>query len=341
MRGLSKKLDYRYKISDGKRVVYRKRRDLGVYLALDQMLARAKRGNKSVPVLFEVKASQLQKALTQLKPRFAATARPARVSEYKGKVVIIPEQNARSLNVATSSKSVLKQLLKNPGARVLKVQSSQKPPALTKARLKGINARLGSYSTRFNTGNVKRTVNVKLGIKAINGTLLGPGEVFSLNQTVGERTQARGYRTSIIFQNGYKASGVGAGISQVTGTLFNAALLSGLPIVTYRTHSRPVAYLPIGRDAPVAWGGFDMKFKNNTGAPIYIAYKTQGNRAVATLYGAKQAKPDKVTLKVSSKKINAREIKAQLYRVMRHNGKLVKQKIGDSHYKWKIGSWEE
>jgi vancomycin resistance protein YoaR len=243
--------------------------------------------------------------------------------------------------VAASTKSVLQQLLKNPGAGVLRVQASQKSPALTKARLKGINARLGSYSTRFNAGNIKRTNNLKLGVKAINGTLLGPGEVFSLNKTVGERTQARGYRTSIIFQNGYKVAGLGAGISQVTGTLFNAALLSGLPIVTYRTHSRPVAYIPLGRDATVAWGGFDMKFKNNTQAPVYIAYKTTGNRATATLYGAKQAKPDKVTLKVTSHKIGPHEIKAQLYRVMRHNGKLIKQKIGNSHYKWKVGDWED
>jgi vancomycin resistance protein YoaR len=341
LRGLSKKLDYRYKISDGKRAVYRKRRQLGVYLAVDSMLARAKRGDKYVPVLFDVKASHLQKALTQLKPRFAVPSRPARVGEQRGKVIIIPEQNQRTLNVAASTKNVLHQLTKNPGTRVLKVQSSQKSPALTKARLKGINARLGSYSTRFNAGNVKRTTNLKLGIKAINGTLLGPNEVFSLNKAVGERTQARGYRTSIVFQNGYKVPGIGAGISQVTGTLFNAALLSGLPIVSYRTHSRPVAYIPVGRDATVAWGGFDMKFKNNTGAPIYIAYKTQGNRAIATLYGAQKARPDKVTLKVSSKKINAREIKAQLYRVMRHNGKLIKQKIGNSHYKWKVGAWEE
>jgi vancomycin resistance protein YoaR len=177
-------------------------------------------------------------------------------------------------------------------------------------------------------------------INSINGTLLSPNETFSLNKTVGERTQARGYRTTIIFKNGYKVAGLGGGVSQVTGTLFNAALLAGLPLVTYRTHSRPVAYLPIGRDATVAWGGFDMKFKNNTPAPIYISYRIRGNRATATLFGAKEAKKD-VRINVTSRRIREREIKAQLYRTIRRSGKVVsKQRLGTSHYKWNQADWE-
>lgn len=340
-RGLSKKLDFQYKLSDGKRAVYRKRRDLGVYLAVDDMFKRAARGDKYVPVLFDMKASALQKNLTRLQPRFAFAGSEARIGEHKSKIVIVPEKSKRALNLSASTQSLVKQLLKNPSSKILKLQTTEKPPALTAARLKGINAKLGSYSTRFNAGNIKRTTNVKLGIKAINGTLLSPNEVFSLNKTIGERTQARGYRTSIIFQNGYKVPGIGAGISQVTGTLFNAALLSGLEIVSYKTHSRPVAYIPIGRDATVAWGSFDMKFKNNSGAPIYIAYKIQGNRAIATFYGNQKAKADKVSLKVTSQNIGPMEKKAQLFRWMKRDGKLLKQKIGDSHYKWKVGDWED
>ena len=340
-RGLSKKLDYQHKLSDGQRAVYRKRRDLGAYLAVDAMLKRAAQGDKYVPVLFDMKASELQNALSRLQAKFAAAGSDARVGDYKGKVVIAPEKNKRALNVSASTKSVLSQFLKNPGSKVLKLQAFEKPPVLTAARLKGINAKLGSYTTRFNADNVKRTINVKLGIKAVDGTLLSPNEVFSLNKTIGERTQARGYRTSIIFVNGYKVPGVGAGISQVTGTLFNAALLSGLEIVSYQTHSRPVSYIPIGRDATVAWGSFDMKFKNNTQAPIYVAYKTSGSRAIATLYGAQKAKPDKVTIKVNSQNIGPLEKKAQLYRWIRRGKQTTKQKVGDSHYKWKNGDWND
>lgn len=340
-RALSKKLDFQHTMTDGRRFIKRKRRDLGIYLAVEDMLKRAQSGQKSVPLLLDVKASELQRALSRLSPQIAFRGSPARVGEYRGKVVISPHQNVRSLNVAGATQSVIKQFRKNSGNRILRLSVIERPPALTTARLKGINARLASFSTEFNPGKVKRTNNVKLGIRSIDGTLLSNGEVFSLNKTVGERTQLRGYRTSIIFKNGYQTPGIGAGVSQVTGTLFNAALMAGLPIVEYRTHSRPVVYLPLGRDATVAWGGFDMKFKNNTGAPVYIAYKIGGSRAIATLYGAQRAKADKVSLKVNSQKLGPREIKAQLYRWIRRDSKTVKQKVGSSHYKWNVGAWED
>jgi vancomycin resistance protein YoaR len=312
-----------------------------VYLAVDEMLNQAAKGQKYVPVRFDVKTSELQTALRRLAPQFASSGSSARVGERRGKVVIAPHQNRRSLNVGASAQSVASQILKNPGAKVLRVNVSEKPPVMTAQRLQGINARLGSFTTRFNPAKAKRTRNMRLGIAEINGRLLSPNEVFSLNGTVGERTQARGYRTSIIFKNGYKVPGIGAGISQVTGTLFNAALMAGLPILTYRTHSQPVAYLPLGRDATVAWGGFDMKFKNNTGAPIYIAYRMRGNRATATIYGAQKARPDKVAVRVASQRIGPREVKSKLYRWIRRGNQVTKQQVGTSHYKWNVGEWEE
>jgi vancomycin resistance protein YoaR len=235
---------------------------------------------------------------------------------------------------------VTQQVESNASARLLKVAANQRAPRLTRARLKGVNAVIGTMTTRFNPGNVKRTNNMRIAIAAIDGTLLSPGETFSLNGTVGDRTQAKGYRTTTIFKSGYKVSGIGGGVSQVTGTLFNAALLANLPIVTYRTHSRPVAYIPIARDATVSYGDFDMKFKNDKPAPIFIQYRLRGNRATATLFGPRSTQ--KVSLRAVSKRIGPREIKAQLYRTVRQNGKVVKkEKVGDSHYKWNQADWEE
>jgi vancomycin resistance protein YoaR len=175
---------------------------------------------------------------------------------------------------------------------------------------------------------------MRLATRRIDGTVLSPNEVFSLNKVVGERTQARGYRTATIFAGGKKEPGIGGGVSQVTGTLFNAALVAGLPIVSYRVHSRPVAYLPIGRDATVVYGGFDMKFKNDTSAPIFIDYKLQGNTLRARLYGKRTGR--KVRLSVSSKRQGEREMSAKLYRVIRQGNKVVKKElVGDSKYSWK------
>jgi vancomycin resistance protein YoaR len=124
-------------------------------------------------------------------------------------------------------------------------------------------------------------------------------------------------------------------VSQVTGTLFNTALFAGLDIVTYRTHSRPVKYLPLGRDATVSWGNFDMKFKNNTDAPVAIRYAIEGTQVVCTLYG--HVPPARrVTLDVTSERLGPTEITATLMRTISEGGKvLVKQTVGHSHYDWK------
>lgn len=339
-RELAPKLTALVKLAAGPRAIRRKRSEVGSELDLGWMLGRAASGQKYVPLKLRVDKARSINALRRIAPQFQVNMRPARPVYSGGKVQIRPERDGVKLNVGGSVVR-LQQSLENDVANrrvLLAVHRSQ--PNLTKARLKGVDAILATYTTSFNPGNVKRTNNMRLGIKAINNTLLSPGEVFSLNKTVGERTQARGYRTTIIFVNGYKVPGIGGGISQVTGTLFNAALEAGLPIVSYRTHSQPVSYISLGRDATVAYGSFDMKFKNDRSTPIYIAYTLSGSRATARLYGAKSNK--KVSLNVVSKTIGPREIKAQLYRTIRENGKVVaKSKVGNSHYKWNVGAWED
>ena len=283
----------------------------------------------------------MQIVLRRLAPRFKTQGRDARLVEVGSGVRIIKDQPSRELNVGASALRAAQEVNKNASLRVLKLDSKTTPRILTAARFKGIDARIGTYTTEFNASNAKRTQNMRIAIKAIDGTFVQPGKVFSLNDTVGERTQKRGYRTSIIFLNGYKAPGVGAGVSQVTGTIFNAALLAGLPIVEVRFHSQPVAYLPIGRDATVAWGNFDMKFKNNTRAPLYITYKVRGDSVRATIFG-KRVKGRKVSISVRKQSKGLRHITSQTYRVTRQSGKVVNKQLIRKHvYKWNKGKWED
>jgi vancomycin resistance protein YoaR len=340
-RELDKRLDAKVLLTDGKRSTWRRRRDIGAELDLGWMQGQLKAGKKYVPLRLSVDGSTLQRALRRLEPAFHAAPQNARIGLVNGKMKIVPEQAGRSLNVGASVPRVKAQIERSAGDKTLRLASRISSPKVTRADFKGITGVLSTFPTSFNPGNVKRTTNMRVAIRAIDGTIVPNGRVFSLNQTVGERTQKRGYRTSIIFLNGYKVPGIGAGVSQVTGTLFNAALQAGLPIVEFRTHSRPVTYLPIGRDATVAWGSFDNKWKNNTGAPIYISYKIKGNRAIATLFG-RRVPEQKVSLRVVSKNLGERKIAAQLYRTIRRNGKVVKkEKVGTSNYNWKVGAWED
>lgn len=194
---------------------------------------------------------------------------------------------------------------------------------------------LARFITHFHPDKENRSHNIRLAIKRINGRLLLPGHIFSVNSAVGNRTHKNGFLTAPVIEEGKVVPGIGGGVSQVSGTLFNAALLAGLKIVECHNHAEPVTYLPIGRDATVAWENkLDMRFLNDTSAPVEIVVKCQGENLIAALYGHKA--PDKrVNLTVHSQKIAAHHLKAQLWRTIRKQGKVVsKERIAAYDYQW-------
>lgn len=332
---LAPRLERRVRLSAGPKAVFRKRRDLGIQIDIGKMLARAQKGQKRVPLLLSVNPTRARIALSRLKPTLQTERRDARpILGRGGRVSIRSEAPGVALNVSSSLARLRGQVAGNPAKTNFQLVTTRNAPTLTRARLKGINGVIGSFSTQFNPAQYKRTLNMKIATRAIDETVLSPNEVFSLNKVVGPRTQARGYRTAVIFSGGKKEPGIGGGVSQVTGTLFNAALVAGLPIVSYRVHSRPVAYLLVGRDATVSYGNFDMQFKNNTGAPIFIDYQLQGNTLRARLFGKRTGR--RVRLSTASKRQGEREMSAKLYRVIRQGNKVVKKElVGDSKYSWK------
>lgn len=332
---LGKKLNQRIVLTDGVRKLTRTRQQLGLGLDVNGMVRYAQAGHKRVMLHLAVNVAALQRTLRRVAPRFAFEGRDARITESRGRVRILKDQPTRQVDVGRSAQQIAQVLDKHPDTTRLRLAVKTTPRQRTAASFKGITGVLSRFATSFNAGNAKRTRNMRLAIAAIDGTVISAGGVFSLNQTVGERNQARGYRTGITFKNGYKVPDIGAGVSQVTGTLFNAALLAGLPIVEYRTHSRPVKYLSLGRDATVSYGNFDMKFKNSTTAPVYVSYKITGSRAIATLLG-KPIQNQRVSLTVRAQRKGPRLITAQLYRTIRNKGKVVtKHLVGTSHYEWK------
>lgn len=311
------------RLTDGHRTVIRTRNELGLKLA----------SKPGTPLAFTVAPPVLKAALRRVAPRFRQPGRNAKPYLYRGRLRIDPGSAARALNIPATAERIARGVRKNPASTRFRVVLSKKPPVLSAPRLKGITGVLGSYTTAA-TSNLKRGKNIRLAVHSIDGTVLSPGETFSLNQAVGPRTQARGYRTAPVFMDAEKVPGIGGGVSQVTGTLFNAAALAGLRIVEVNPHSRPVAYIPVGRDATVALGSKDLKFKNDTGAPVYIAYHFDGRRLRATLYGRKRS-GQQVALRPRVQRLGSGKIDAQLYRVVRQHGKLVaKEKLFDHAYRW-------
>ena len=143
-------------------------------------------------------------------------------------------------------------------------------PEVSAAVLKAIDTRISSFTTNFASSAQGRATNIDLSTKGINGTLLMPGDVFSFNGVVGERTVERGYQSAGIIVGDRLEQGLGGGICQVSSTLYNAILGTGLGSVERIHHTFPSSYVPIGQDATVDYGNLDYKFKNTFKYPIYI-----------------------------------------------------------------------
>ena len=139
-----------------------------------------------------------------------------------------------------------------------------------------------------NSGNYNRSNNLELAAKAINGTVLMPGETFSYNQTVGERTISAGYKAAAAYAGGKVIQDVGGGICQISSTLYNAVLLANLEITDRSNHCFETSYVPAGRDATVNWGTVDFQFKNNRKYPIKIETTAGGGIATAKIHGLKE-----------------------------------------------------
>jgi len=129
---------------------------------------------------------------------------------------------------------------------------------------------VSSYTTRFNSGVVGRSKNIELSAGAIHNIIVGAGDIFSFNTTVGPSDAEHGYQKAKEIVNKQLVDGIGGGICQTSSTLFNAVDQLGVSYLEKHHHSLSVGYVPAGRDATVSYGGPDFQFQNTTGAPFII-----------------------------------------------------------------------
>ena len=145
---------------------------------------------------------------------------------------------------------------------------------------------LSSYTTYFNEEEKNRVQNVTVAASLISGVTIQPYGEFSFNQTVGRRTQEAGFRQAKIIVNGEYVQGVGGGVCQVSTTLYNAALKSGLTVVEFHPHSLLVGYVPPSRDAMVS-SQSDLKFVNPHSFPVRLVAETFKGGIRVRFYGQK------------------------------------------------------
>lgn len=159
---------------------------------------------------------------------------------------------------------------------------------------------LATFSSNYKTSEVARSENVRLAAQFINDTILLPGEVFSYNERVGERSADRGFKVAKVYSDGEIVDGMGGGICQVSSTLYNAVLRADLEVVERRNHSLTISYVPNGTDATVSFGTIDFRFKNNKDVPIKIVAKASGGKLTTTIKGINKEKDKTVEIKTET-----------------------------------------
>ena len=156
--------------------------------------------------------------------------------------------------------------------------------------------KISEYITRYDASNKNRSNNIEIATAKINGTVVMPGEVFSYNKTVGQRTIAKGYKEAAVYSGGKVVDGIGGGICQLSSTLYNAALFANLDITKRSNHRFLTSYVPAGRDATVSWGTIDLCFVNTRIYPIKIICNASNGLLKVQISGTKEDKEYEVEL---------------------------------------------
>ena len=147
-------------------------------------------------------------------------------------------------------------------------------------------ALIAKFATYYGDSSENRKHNIALAASAIDGVLLPPEEEFSFNDTVGARTEERGYKAAFVINDGAFVEGVGGGVCQVSGTLYNCALLADLAVTCVHPHSLPVSYVAPSFDAMVSsWS--DLRFVNTLSSPVTLKMTADGQYLRAEIYGVK------------------------------------------------------
>lgn len=186
---------------------------------------------------------------------------------------------------------------------------------------------LSSFKTYYNTSNTDRTTNLRLAANKVNGTVLMPGETFSYNKIVGERTIAAGYKEAPIYVNGEVVDGIGGGICQVSSTIYNAVIYANLEIVSRRNHQFVPSYVTASRDATVVYGSTDFQFKNNRNYPIKIVCSVSGGVASVQIFGLKQDDDYDVEISSYITGQTATTTYSEAYKILKRNGKVVSKTL--------------
>ncbi|GAA3514359.1 VanW family protein [Aeromicrobium panaciterrae] len=208
---------------------------------------------------------KLAEPLTSSVTGIGKKAVDATVKIENGKPVVVPGKEGVGLQPEEMAQKLLPVLDKTGAERKIAITAKVVDPLFTTEDAKAlkITERISSFTTRFPYAEY-RNINQGRAAELINGTIIEPGETFSFNKTVGERTVANGFVTGTVINGGVFREELGGGVSQVATTTYNAAFFGGMDDVEHHPHAFYINRYPVGREATVYFGNLDLRWKNST-----------------------------------------------------------------------------
>jgi vancomycin resistance protein YoaR len=236
---------------------------------------------------------------TALGEELAALENPARDATFRvrsGTPRVVPARQGQEVLPDTLSGAVLPVLTESGAARAVTVPLEPSEPTVSTATAQGLGVteRVSSFTTYYPSDFPPRLQNIHRAADLMDRTLVLPGKVFSLNRTVGERTAERGFAAGYIIDNGQLEVDFGGGVSQLVTTTFNAAYFAALEFVEHHPHSFYISRYPEGREATVAWGVKDLRFRNDSPNGIFITTSYTSSSVTVSIYGTKRYRIESV-----------------------------------------------
>ncbi|WP_410747541.1 VanW family protein, partial [Clostridium neonatale] len=255
-----------YDINDAVEQAFKFGKDHGV---LEKYSIIKKGEVQQVPINFTYDEEKLKEFEKTIEDKVNVKPKNAQINISNGNISVESESDGKSINIDELD-SKIKEALKSNTNETIQLELETTKAKITAEELSKITGPMGSYSSSYGTSAPGRSTNIELATKSINGTILMPGEVFSFNDVVGDRSVERGYQEAGTYVGNKVEPGIGGGICQVSSALYRAAMRANIRSTERTNHSMVVGYMEPGLDATVAYGYLDYKFKNTYDFPIYI-----------------------------------------------------------------------
>lgn len=206
-------------------------------------------------------------------------------------------------------------------------------PSMTADYLRGNIKKLASYSTE-STNNENGNHNMKISLKACNGSIIEPGETWSFNDHTGDSNlESNGYKEAGVIVDGKTGTGIGGGICQSSTTIYNAGILSGMGIEERYCHYYKSTYVDAGRDATIDYGNLDLKLSNPFSYQLFMKCWMSGTKLTCEIYGLPNSEFDQIKVTTSDPEQKKDSYTVKAWRTYYLDGeKVKKEELPESTY---------